>query len=138
MKILLVEDDPVIGLLACEGLKEFGHDVRGPAFNAKDAILLAEAWSPDIAFVDVNLEGNDEGIQLARDMQLKFRIPSVFVSGQSSAARNNVDAALGFLPKPYSIEDLEQSALFFSAVIGGKSPPPPHPPLTLEIFARIG
>jgi CheY-like chemotaxis protein len=134
MKILLVEDDAVIGLIAHDWLVRSGHDVIGPAFTAPEALDLALLTMPDLAFVDINLEGHDEGVELARNLRDNCKVPCVFVSGQSASARSNVDAALGFLPKPYGLEDLEQSAQFIYALVNGDAPPPPYAPAALELF----
>ncbi|MDQ2821038.1 MAG: response regulator [Pseudomonadota bacterium] len=134
MKILLVEDDAVIGFIAQEWLIQFGHEVLGPAFTASEALTLVLECRPDLAFVDINLEGHDEGIELARGLRDTYQVPCVFVSGQPASARANPDAAFGYLPKPYSLDDLEQSAQFVSALVKGESPPPPDAPAALELF----
>ena len=134
MKILIVEDDAVIGMLACEVLAMHVHETQGPAYSAHQALELARADPADIAFVDINLAGNDEGIALARQLRDEYLIPCIFSSGQVAAARKNCDAALALLRKPYGLEELEQSVNFIQALIAGKSPPPPSAPVSLEIF----
>ena len=133
MRILIVEDDAIIGMIASEALTICGHEINGPAYTVEEAIELAELGA-DIAFVDINLAGYDEGIGLAKTLRDRFHIPCVFVSGQGAVAQKNRDAALAFLPKPYSLEDLEKSAKFIEALSNGKMPPPPAAPLALQLF----
>lgn len=106
MRILIVEDDAVLGMVASAALEGEGHAVAGPAFSVAEAQALAASGKADLALVDINLDGHDEGIALARSLRAQFGIPSIFVSGQVAAARANRDAALGLLPKPYDIDDL--------------------------------
>jgi CheY-like chemotaxis protein len=134
MRILLVDDDPVLALLAAATLAD-EHEVIGPAYDASHALLLAAQYKADVAFVDINLNGNDEGIALARGLWAKHGVASLFVSGQVGAARAHADAAIGLLRKPYAPEDLNQCALIAQAILDGRSLSTLHPPGSLEIFS---
>ena len=68
MRILLVEDDPILALIAASALEDEGHQIVGPAYDDEQALALAETQSADIALVDINLAGHDEGISLARSL----------------------------------------------------------------------
>lgn len=134
MRILVVEDEAILALMAAEALRLEGHDIIGPAYSDEEALNLAATEAVDIAFIDINLAGRDEGIALARNLQLQHGIHSVFLSGQVEVARTNRDAALGLLPKPYLLEDLGASATFARALGEGRNPPPPPKPHALEVF----
>ena len=105
MRILLVEDDPIIGFAAADALRSEGHEVVGPATTVNDAQHFAREGA-DFALVDINLAGHDEGVELARNLKSQFGIISAFVSGQSGAAHSNKDAAVGLLRKPYTAQSL--------------------------------
>ncbi len=134
MRILVVEDDAILALMEAEGLNHYGHEVIGPAHTPEQALELAATQRADLALIDINLAGRDEGIALARNLRNHHEIQSLFVSGQAAVARANRDAALGFLPKPYLLEDLDRSARFAHALATGLNPPPPIMPTALEIF----
>jgi two-component system, response regulator PdtaR len=138
MRILIVEDDAVLGMVADAALEAAGHMIAGPAFDAGEASALAAEAGADLALVDINLEGNDEGIALARQLHERFGIPTLFVSGQVATARANRDAALGLLPKPYDIDDLVAAAAYMEALIGGGGAPLPARPGALELFSDAG
>lgn len=133
MRILLVEDDPILALLAAATLGE-QHEVIGPAHDVSHALQLAAEQQADIAFVDINLAGHDEGIALARELMAHHGITSMFVSGQVLSARANTDAALGLLRKPYAPDDLIHCAQVAQALLDGQeySALPTHG--SLEIF----
>lgn len=134
MRILVVEDDAILALMEAEALNHFGHEVIGPAHTPDQALELATTGLADLALIDINLAGRDEGIALARKLRNHHGIQSLFVSGQVAVARANRDAALGFLPKPYLLEDLDRSARYVHALALGLNPPPPAMPAALEIF----
>ena len=126
MRILIVEDDVVLGMVAAAALANEGHGVVGPAFTPAEALALAEsdkADKVDLALVDINLGGNDEGIVLARRLAQDFGIASIFVSGQVAVARDSRDAALGLLNKPYDLDDLIALVAAAPALAAGQGAP---------------
>ncbi|WP_339930541.1 response regulator [uncultured Brevundimonas sp.] len=136
MRILVVEDDAILGLATTAVLEDTGHVISGPAFDVAGALEVAANTRSDLALVDINLAGNDEGIGLARELRDKFGIPTLFVSGQPAVARANMDVALGILNKPFAAEDLVATARVAEALLAGNCPlglPP-----ALEIFVAIG
>ena len=134
MRILIVEDDPILALLAAATLGEH-HEIIGPAHDVSHALQLAAEQPADIAFVDINLAGHDEGIALARALMARHGVTSMFVSGQVLAAHANTAAALRLLRKPYAPEDLNLCAHVAQALLDGRefSTLPPHG--SLEIFS---
>ncbi|CAM3222811.1 Response regulatory domain-containing protein [Sphingomonas antarctica] len=133
MRIMVVEDEAVIALTAVAMLENAGHEVLTPAYSAEEALALGGA-RPDLALVDINLAGHDEGIALARELRKRFAIPSLFVSGQVEAGRANRDAAIGLLRKPYDTGSLLASVNAAEELLGGGNPPPPPVPNALELF----
>lgn len=132
--VLVVEDEPVIAASIEWELLEAGHTVLGPAASVAEAEVLTAARRPDIAFVDINLDGHDEGIALARDLKRRLGINSVFVTGQIAEARKNADAALGVLPKPFAFEALVACVPAAAELACGRMPT--TPPRGLEIFRQ--
>ena len=134
MRVLVVEDDAIIALSAAGVLEEAGHEVVGPALGAEQALAIARRDKPDLALVDINLNGHAEGVELARVLRRELGVPSLFVSGQIAAAQSNRDAALGLLRKPYDPASLAGALPAAEAVLQGRTPPPPPVPRALELF----
>ncbi len=59
VRILLVEDDPIIGLDLREMLEAAGAEVVGPAYDAAGAVALLDAVSIDLAVLDNIIVGGD-------------------------------------------------------------------------------
>ena len=113
-----------------------GHQVVGTAATASRALEIAEASTPDLALVDINLRDGSSGIEVARELLRRWNAPSLFVSGQSRAAHANKDAALGYIDKPYTPETVVASIEVAKAVLEGVTPTPPEVPRGLELFQK--
>ncbi len=132
MRILVVEDEPLIALLAGEALAEIGHEVLGPCASMGEALEAAAAAPPDLLLTDINLVGPGSGTELARVLSERLGVPCLFMSAQPHAARRNADVAIGVLHKPYSSGSLQQSVRAARDVLAGRRPAVvPH---ELELF----
>ncbi|MDB5478997.1 MAG: chemotaxis protein CheY [Caulobacteraceae bacterium] len=87
MRVLIVEDDALVAVTAAGALEDAGHEVLGPAYDADEALRLVRASPPDLALVDINLSGREEGLALAQQSKDDLGAPSMFVSGEVAAAR---------------------------------------------------
>jgi DNA-binding response OmpR family regulator len=132
--VLVVEDEPVIAASMEWELMAAGHEVLGPVASVEEAEALASTHHPDLALVDINLAGNDEGVELARDLKLRYGVPSLFVTGQIVQARQNADAALGVLAKPFAFEALVDCVPVAAELVRGQTPA--KLPRGLEVFAH--
>ena len=132
MLVLVVEDEPVIAASIEWELMAAGHDVLGPANSVEEAEALIHNQRPDLALVDINLAGADEGVALARDLKREHGVHSLFVTGQIAQARQNCDAALGVLAKPFAFESLVACVPAAAELISGRRPA--RLPRGLEVF----
>jgi CheY-like chemotaxis protein len=103
MKVLIVEDQALIALALTEAVEHVGHEVIGPTTTSVEAIELARRLSPDLAFVDVDLERDLAGFEVARELSARS-IPVIFTTGRPALARN-AGCGIGLLAKPYSPTD---------------------------------
>jgi DNA-binding response OmpR family regulator len=102
--ILIVEDDLLVANLIEEILSESGFRIAGIAASCDIALSIAEETAPQLALVDIRLNGPLDGIELACLMRDKFNVPAIFLSGSSdldTQRRAQAAHALGFLHKPF-------------------------------------
>jgi len=132
MQILVVEDDAVLAMVSALALEEAGHTIVGLVHDTKSFQQLPELNGTDLALVDINLAGGNEGLEIARKLH-QDRIPVLFISGQLSAARENTHLALGLLRKPYEVEDLLDSVEYVHNASLGTGAATTQPS-ALEIF----
>ena len=57
LRILIVEDSPVVALATEDMLRAFGHVPLGPVGNMAAALEMAESEEMDAAIVDLNIRG---------------------------------------------------------------------------------
>ncbi len=107
--ILIVEDELLIAehLAAC--LEDDGYVVGGIATSFEEAIELIVVQTPDLVLLDINLEGDLDGIDLANELRHKFQIPHLFVTSNTddrTIARAKLTNPKGYLVKPFQPQDL--------------------------------
>jgi CheY-like chemotaxis protein len=85
-RALIVEDEIVIALDLQDAMSAMGFDHCDLAASDRNARLLAMGTHPDVALVDVCLEGGREGIEAARWLREVCEVPIVFVAGCNDPA----------------------------------------------------
>ena len=103
MRVLIVEDNPLLGFLIETSLGDAGHDPLGPVPSVDSALDILSSAAPDLAFVDINLDGDQPGLVLANALHSRG-IPFFYASGQAAIARVASSPAMGLIPKPFSPE----------------------------------
>lgn len=108
VKVLLVEDEPVIRELMAEMLEDAGFDVTATCTGDEAAILLAEEGYA-VLLTDVTMPGAIDGIGLAEHArELHPRLPVVFVSGrpETELRARRIAPPIAFFHKPYDVDSL--------------------------------
>jgi DNA-binding NarL/FixJ family response regulator len=77
---LIVEDEVLIARGLEAELKDLGFEACSLAANARQAIPLAVNHTPDIAVIDIYLNGVRDGIETARMLRALCEVPVVFVT----------------------------------------------------------
>lgn len=109
MRIMIVEDEMLIALVAEDDLRGAGHDVVGIASGYAQAVELAEAEHPDLVVMDVRLASDRDGIDTATTLRHRLDIPSILASGSMDSrnvARAVSASPLEWLLKPYTTAQL--------------------------------
>jgi response regulator NasT len=102
--ILVVDDDRLVLATLAHGLTQAGYDVID-ADNGDDAILLAREHRPDLALLDIRMQGKsgfDVAAYLREYCQLPFMFLSAF-SDEQTAAQVKALGAVAYLVKPLDI-----------------------------------
>ena len=102
--ILVVDDDRLVLATLSHGLSQAGYDVID-ADNGDDAILLAREHWPDLALLDIRMQGKS-GFDVAAYLREYCRMPFMFLSAFSddkTAAQVKALGAVAYLVKPLDI-----------------------------------
>ncbi len=108
MKVLVVEDDTLVGMGLRAHLEKLGHKVIGQAANADEAVRFFRDGKPELVLMDIHLDQAD-GIELAGKLLQERRIPMIIVSAYSDKElieRAAAAGVFGYLVKPVAVEAL--------------------------------
>lgn len=132
MRVLIVEDEPLLALSLAAELKHAGHEVLGPSGDADEALCLLERQCADLALVDADLGGSMDGIELARALHAECELPTLLLTSEPADTHAKADAALGMITLPFDPAEIPESVDIAKIVLeGGKPPAPPH---SLRLF----
>jgi DNA-binding NtrC family response regulator len=111
-RILIVEDERITAEDLRETLTELGYTVTASVSNGADAIAQAEQNAPDLALMDVRIQGEMDGTETARALRDRFNIPVIYLTAHadSSTVTRAKDAGpLGYITKPFQEAALHAS-----------------------------
>ncbi|MDF1880185.1 response regulator transcription factor [Sulfurimonas sp. MAG313] len=108
MKILFLEDDPVIGNIVLDFLSEF-YTVQH-CFNSEDALAAAESMSFDLYIFDINVPGQT-GLELLQSLrEFNDTTPAIFITAYQELKYLSEGFKVGandFIRKPFELEELQ-------------------------------
>jgi CheY-like chemotaxis protein len=110
LRVLVVEDDPLVAMLMEDSLDELGCQVVGPAGTIAEALSLIEGGAIDVALLDLNLGQGETTYQLAGPLQARG-VPFLFVTGFDALSLRDPYKNSPTLPKPYRLDDLERALI---------------------------
>jgi AmiR/NasT family two-component response regulator len=110
MRILVAEDDPVIGLGLVERLRQLGHEAVGPASDGVAAVECARREQLDLYLFDINMPRLD-GLAAAERLAAEgLRRPIVVITGVHDPGLVDRSIAIGvsaYLTKPIDDRELD-------------------------------
>ena len=111
-RILMVEDDMSIAANISLQLSKLGYEVTGIESRGEDAVNHAIENRPDIILMDIQLKGNINGIEAAKQIQEKLDIPLIYLtanSDESSFQKAKETRPYAFITKPFNKLNLERT-----------------------------
>jgi two-component system, response regulator PdtaR len=111
-KILVVEDDSNVATVLKARLEIFGYEVCDVVNSGQRAIDSAVRQHPDLALMDILIEGAMDGIETAAILTKKLDVPVIFLTclnDQQVLDRAIKANPFGYLTKPYDKAELQSS-----------------------------
>jgi CRP-like cAMP-binding protein/CheY-like chemotaxis protein len=108
-KVLVVEDEGVVALDIMQELESSGYSVVGHVTNGEDAVNQAVALRPDVILMDVNIQGDIDGITAAEQISGKVGTPVIFVTAHADEVtlqRAKLTRPFGYIIKPFEPNEL--------------------------------
>jgi two-component system, response regulator PdtaR len=109
-RILVVDDDRLVLATVTHGLSQAGYEVID-ADNGDDAILLAREHRPQLALLDIRMEGMS-GFEVAQTLRDAYAIPFMFLSAfadEATLAKVHELGAMAYLIKPLDVGQIVPS-----------------------------
>jgi len=137
-KVLVVDDDRLVLATVTHGLSQAGFEVID-ADNGDDAILLARQHKPDLALLDIRMEGKT-GFDVAAYLREYCQIPFMFLSAfadEATLAQVKALGAVSYLIKPLDVQQIVPAveAAFASRGLGAYKQTPQASPAAQPVHA---
>ena len=108
-RILIVEDEKIIGLDIKNNLEHAGYEIIQIVNTGESAIDLAGELRPALVLMDIMLGGGISGIEAADSIRRKYNIPVVYLtalSDEETLHKAKVTEPYGYIPKPFDKKGL--------------------------------
>jgi two-component system, LytTR family, response regulator len=109
IKVLIVEDEGITAESLRDVLLKLGYLVSGIAADALGAIDILNNDDTDMAILDINIQGDKDGIWVANLIQKKYQIPFIFLTAyeDEKILENAIKTKpYGYLVKPFTKTDI--------------------------------
>ena len=126
MKVLIVEDEPIVAADLAQLAEAEGHEIVGVAAAASDARSLA-GLAPDLALVDINLKDGPTGAHIAADLARRTGAMVVLVTANIDQIPPSFQGVAGAMAKPFTAQAMSALIAYAAATRGtGPAAPPPR------------
>jgi two-component system cell cycle sensor histidine kinase/response regulator CckA len=108
-RILVVEDEAIVALHLKQQLINLGYDVPKVVASGEQAIAQALVSRPDLILMDINIQGDIDGIEAAQRLPEDMQIPVIYLTAyadEKTLERAKSTRPYGYLAKPYSEREL--------------------------------
>ena len=111
-KIIIVEDEIIIALDLKLRLENLGHYVLDIIFNGEDAIKKTGETNPDLVLMDIQLNGEIDGIEAAQQIRDLYNIPFIYLTGSHDNTileRIKITEPSGYITKPFDDTEIQNA-----------------------------
>ncbi len=112
--ILIVEDEQIVALDMGARLERMGYDVPEPFSSAEDALAFLESGTAqiDCVLMDINLQGDMDGVSAANIVREKWNIPVIIITAyadETTVQRAKASEPFAYIIKPFNDRELRTS-----------------------------
>ncbi len=108
-RVMLVEDERIVALNIKRKLKGLGYEVPAHTSSGNQALEMVLEARPDIILMDINIDGEIDGIETVTRISQKSHIPIIYLtaySDEETLERARTTKPYGYLLKPFSDREL--------------------------------
>lgn len=123
LSILIVEDEPLLVMDVEMMVEDAGHTVVGAAASLYDVEALNIRSAPNIAFVDMQLARNTNGLEVCAYIRQRWEDTIIiFVTANPKKIPEDFAGAHGVIPKPFSRHGFMNALVYLQESVC--TPPP--------------
>ncbi len=107
--ILIVEDERIVAKDIQVSLEQLGYQVPAIASSGKEALNKAAQICPDVVLMDINLKGDIDGIETAKNIKNRFDVLIIYLTAYAddhTLERAQATEPTGYILKPFKIREL--------------------------------
>ncbi|MBN1840497.1 MAG: response regulator [Campylobacterales bacterium] len=124
LKVMIIEDEPLIALNLEKLLEKKGFEVTGHASNWEEAHTLFHATKPHIVLSDIKLENDESGIDIVKQLKKMNDFCVIYLTSYGDDAM--IEKALStnpaaYITKPFKEIDLNAALKLVSSKIKNKN-----------------
>jgi len=112
IRVLVVEDEGIIGKDIERALVQMMYEVCARVMTGSEAIAKARACKPDIVLMDIVLKGDMDGIETADVIRKEMDIPVIYLTAytdEEKIARARVTEPFAYIVKPFEDRELHSN-----------------------------
>ena len=109
-RIIIVEDEALIAAEIKSILKKLGYKVVGHTMNGDKALDLFANVETDLYILDISIKGTLDGIDLAKIIRDKYKLPFIFLTSFSdkiTLEKVKDTMPYGYIVKPFNENDIK-------------------------------
>ena len=80
VEILIVENDLLVAEDTALRIQKLGYQISGTAASADEAFTILEKTSPDIVLMDIDIDGDMDGVELAAKINQRKTTPIIYLT----------------------------------------------------------
>jgi CheY-like chemotaxis protein len=126
--VLIIEDEPLIGIDLEMLVESLGHTVTGIARTHQEAVQMASAQRPGLVLADIRLADGSSGLDAVNELLKTFEIPVIFITAYPEQFLTGSRPEPAFLIakpfRPATVAATISQALFFERNARPKGTPP--------------
>ncbi len=112
LKILIIEDEPIISEDLASILINEGHKVAGQAYDGAEALDMIANRVPDLVLIDIALGHQMTGLEVAAIIKEKYQLPFIFITSYSD--RQTLQEAKELMPEGYIVKPFKKKDIIVS------------------------
>lgn len=109
-QILIVENESLVAMEISSALEKENYVVTEIVDNAEDAFKSIEENIPDLVMMDINIDGETDGIEASHIIEYDYKIPIIFLTAYSDS--HTINKAIESSPSAYLIKPFKRQELY--------------------------